>query len=176
MKARGLCFRCYERIRKFHPEQLPPTLAVAPSVRFMEKVDTTGACWLWTGGTFPNGYGQFWLDGRNTSAHRASWRLFRGPIPSALVICHRCDTPPCVNPAHLFLGTVGDNNQDKMIKGRASHGAGHHNAKVTDNQVRTIRALWDTGQYRVKDLARAFDVSAATAHKIATRSAWRHVS
>lgn len=83
---------------------------------FMERVeyDTNGGCWLWTGQEAHNGYGVF----KKKRAHRVSYEMHNGPIPKDLVICHKCDTPACVNPSHLFAGSVKDNIQDMISKGR----------------------------------------------------------
>lgn len=76
-------------------------------------------CWLWTAST-AKGYGQIRIGGKSTSTHRAAYEAFKGPIPTGLHVCHRCDTPICINPDHLFLGTPRDNAQDKVAKGRAA--------------------------------------------------------
>lgn len=74
-------------------------------------------CWLWLGPT-ANGYGVFNDQGRRVRAHRAAYEQANGPIPDGMVICHKCDTPSCVNPDHLFCGTQRDNVRDMAVKGR----------------------------------------------------------
>lgn len=74
--------------------------------------------WIWIGARIQTGYGHISRDGRPMEAHRASWSLENGPIPNGLSVLHRCDNPPCVNPRHLFLGSILDNNRDTIQKGR----------------------------------------------------------
>jgi len=95
----------------------------AADIRFWSKVDKTGDCWLWTAAQNRHGYGDFYVSRTfHTMAHRFSWALHYGPIPEGLFVCHRCDTPLCVRPDHLFVGTTQDNMADMMRKGRHRHG------------------------------------------------------
>lgn len=93
------------------------------SLRFWDKVERNeDGCWLWRASTDPRGYGKIvvHVDGeaRLSGAHRVSWELANGPIPTGLCVLHRCDTPSCVRPDHLFLGTLADNTKDMYGKGR----------------------------------------------------------
>lgn len=93
--------------------------------RFWSKVDRFGDCWLWTGGKNSQGYGSVYLPMPNhgprrvMQAHRVSFLIAHGPFDIRLMVCHACDNPSCVNPAHLFLGDARDNAMDMSRKGRA---------------------------------------------------------
>lgn len=109
--------------------------SATPLQRFQRKYEVReSGCWEWTASrdgeprsptANPRGrYGRFALDGTHMiGAHRAAYLLFRGSIPEGRKVLHACDNPPCVNPAHLFLGTTQDNSDDKLAKGRAWHQA-----------------------------------------------------
>lgn len=87
--------------------------------RLLRKTITNrNGCWIWQAATTSKGYGSFWLNGRQERAHRASYTLFRGPIPDGLRVLHHCDTPACVNPEHLYLGTDLDNARDRDQRAR----------------------------------------------------------
>jgi len=96
-------------------------------------------CWLWTGSTKTGTYGAFSVKNFPRFAHRVSWELHRGDIPEGMFVCHSCDTPACVNPDHLFLGTHRDNMKDMRRKSRFPHGEQHPNSKLTEDQVIAIR-------------------------------------
>lgn len=91
-----------------------------PAVRFWAKVEKTDDCWLWRGSVGSNGYGQLRVGARMVTASRLAWELTNGPIPDGLWVLHRCDTPLCVRPEHLFLGTHLDNMHDMRHKGRGN--------------------------------------------------------
>jgi hypothetical protein len=126
---------------------------------FWSKVDrgAPDACWLWKGG-HSMGYGsvgwEFQGKPRYTRAHRIAWILTHGEIPKGLCVCHKCDTPPCCNPGHFFLGTLSENQRDKIAKGRAR---GH--PVLTSQQVIEIRARWVEGGVLQRSLAGEYGVS-----------------
>lgn len=95
--------------------------------RFWSKVaiGSTNECWLWQASLGSTGYGQFNTGRSMAKAHRIAWELGnKGLIPADLMVCHHCDTPACVNPAHLFLGTQTDNMRDCFAKGRGNPAPG----------------------------------------------------
>jgi len=107
-------------VHSSHTSSQSPPVDLAALSRFWSKVrKTEGGCWLWIGSqTAPGWHGIIMWEGRRQTAHRVSWQIHRGPIPDGLKVLHRCDVAPCVNPAHLWLGTQRDNMQDCSAKGR----------------------------------------------------------
>lgn len=150
--------------------------------RFWSKVQKTDNCWIWTGGVFhcANGdYGRFWLGtkatGKDLYAHRVSFELANGPIPDGVDVCHSCDNPICVNPAHLWPGTHLDNMRDMYKKGRRTAAIGERvgTAKLTWDRVRSMRAYYNDNPMPFHVLGANFGVSGATAHKIIRHQLWR---
>jgi len=143
---------------------------------FLNKINKTNSgCWIWQGSACGDGYGFFQINGKRYKPHRYSFEHYNGPIPKGMFVCHKCDIPLCVNPAHLWLGTLQDNHNDMMIKGRHGYGKqlGKNNpsAKLTEQQVLEIRSLpgpnWK--------LAIQYNVSKNTIDCIKNRKSWTHL-
>lgn len=132
-------------------------------------------CVLWLAYRNAGGYGRTSANGRLMLAHRAAYELRHGPIPAGLDACHRCDTPACINPDHLFLGTDRENVRDREKKGRGHDRRGRHNgqSKLTEGQVRLIRSAGRS--CREVDLAERFGVGPTTIGKIRRGESWGHV-
>lgn len=176
--------------------------------RFYNKVqlpDSPDGCWIWAAGTTSAGYGRFSFNKREGLAHRFSYQYFIGAIPEGMYICHRCDNPSCVNPAHLFAATQKDNLADMVRKGRAcfgdrngsrihpervrrgdnhpfklhpekiQRGEAHSQAKLTENQVREIRQRFVAGGVNYPQLAHEYGVNKATISDIVNRRYWKHI-
>jgi len=153
-------------------------LRVHEERRFWSKVRRGNAeeCWEWVGGSWnKNGYGLFHTSEprKMVTAHRFSWKLSNGDAGDRLV-CHHCDNPKCVNPAHLFLGTQQDNMADKCRKGRQARGERSGHVRLTEAVVMDIRARRAAGAV-MREIAEALGLSISTVTKVANRQTWRHV-
>ena len=101
---------------------------------------TESGCWLWDRYCKPDGYGHMRSHGKKILAHRASYIAYHGPIPDGMIVRHKCDTPQCVNPEHLVVGTAQDNSNDRAARGRTARGDKVGRTKLSDQDVRDIRA------------------------------------
>jgi hypothetical protein len=151
--------------------------------RFWSKVDKAGPddCWPWNRSRFPSGYGQFKLHPGESpqKASRMAWTLTFGSIPDGLLVCHRCDNPPCCNPRHLFLGTHADNNADKITKGRHPQRKPefvadlvHRVRKLSDEEIAEARRLRATG-VAFRAIAARFGVHHTTIVRLVIGKTWR---
>lgn len=140
---------------------------------FLAHVEQGDGCWTWRGYKRPGGYGEayFGTEPRErVLAHRLAYEVMIGS-PGDMLVCHRCDNPPCCNPAHLFLGTLQDNMTDRNAKGRQARGERNGPAKLTADQVRSIRA--DTRPNAV--IAKEYGIAPNTVPGIKRRKTWKHV-
>jgi hypothetical protein len=145
----------------------------------LNNYTVVGECWEWKSSLDSRGYGRVWFDGKMQLAHRVVYRLVIGPIPEGegyhgTCVCHKCDNPRCVNPAHLFLGSNADNMHDKKAKGRALKGESIGNSKLTADQVREIRRLRAEGLTQ-QAIANRFGVDRPQVSKIVNGKQWAHL-
>jgi hypothetical protein len=145
--------------------------------RFWSRVDKNGPtvreeigpCWMWKGSCNPRGYGAIISSEHNEKlAHRLSYVLNVGPIPEGLRVLHSCDNPPCVNPAHLRVGTQADNARDREIRSRVG------NTRMTAELVLEMRRRYKAGE-NAPALAKAFGISEPSAYQIVRGDVWRNV-
>lgn len=154
-----------------------PPLTESDLKRFWDKVDVRGPneCWEWTAGT-SKGYGVFGFGHSSTFlAPRISYAIEYGD-PGDDCVCHSCDNPPCCNPAHLWVGTKGDNNRDMYQKGRARptvpKGEKSHLAKLTEQDVRAIRKSNELHHI----LAERYGVCRSAIGMVKSRKSWKHIT
>lgn len=149
--------------------------------RFWGNVTPSDGCWLWQGRRIPTGYGYMYdpETGTTMGAHRISYELHRGPIAAGLCVCHTCDTPACVNPDHLWLGTRRQNSQDMCKKGRCrsggTNGSRHGRSKLTEESARQIVQLANSGA-KHRDLAERFGVTKSTVTSVVAGETWGHAT
>lgn len=131
-------------------------------------------CWIFTGCDNGYGYGLLQVGRAALKAHRLAYESANGPIPPGSLVCHTCDNRKCVRPSHLFLGTHADNNADMIQKGRAVYPKGekHGCAKLTEDQVRVIRAHRGRG---LTALAKGYGISYCTIKFIRSGRLWKHL-
>lgn len=159
---------------------------------FFEKVEKMpNGCWMWGASRNRFGYGVFSLGNKTVLAHRVSFLIHFSELPLEMCVLHKCDTPPCVNPDHLFLGTQLDNATDRDNKGRRipafgdNHGFRKHpecvprgtdkpNARLDDEKVFQMRLLAKRGVSQA-EVARRFKVSLSAARSAMLGFSWRHV-
>lgn len=177
--------------------------------RFNSKILKTETCWIWQAACSRDGYGSFWINGFTRRAHRVSWEISNGQaIPEGMDVLHNCpdgDNPKCVNPEHLWIGTVVDNMADKKQKGRCQSGDDHYlrrhpeaikrgdqhplrlhpefaargekvnTAKLTNEAIIEIRRLYATGNYSHPQLGKMFGVAHSTIGRIVRGEYWKHI-
>jgi hypothetical protein len=166
-------------MRKAH-KRCPACGAVIRSLadRFWRKVEVCGPadCWPWKAKLGDTGYGQFKANNQCVRSHRVAWTLTHGTIPHGLHVLHKCDNRACCNPAHLFLGTQLENIADRHLKGRDAHvsrpGMSNHQARLTDDAIRQIRAT----RGPLKLIAKDHGVSHSLISMIRSGKRWGHVA
>lgn len=152
---------------------------LTPLQRFNDKwiPEPNSGCWLWSGAVNEidrEVRGYMWYKGGHRRASRISWDLRHGIIPEGLNVLHKCDTPLCVNPDHLFLGTTRENVHDSIKKGRRRYSRGHApvNRKLTESQVLSIRE----DPRKSTQIYKEYPVSARTIRSIKNRKRWRNLA
>lgn len=182
--ARGLCQSHYSRRQRGASLETPYQRRILNDheTRFDSQVemDPNGGCWLWSGATSEFGHGRFSVKYQPIPAHRFAFERANGPVPPGLNICHHCDVPQCVNPAHLFAGTQADNVADMMrkgryVRGRWPKGSECRHAKLTEGEVKEILTALSAGRTQ-RDIAGRYGISQTMVGYIGRGVSWRHVS
>lgn len=184
-RANGLCNKHLMRMRNTGTTD-PGSKARGPiEDRFGKLFEKRkpNDCWLWRGDVNHNGYGRIAVGAKSEGsvlAHRVAWEIANGPMPKGIwVVMHKCDTPACVNPAHLKLGTQTDNLADMRAKNRGYRGfdvqpirgEDHHDCRFTEADVMLIRAA----KGGLKALADRYGVNRTSIIKIRSRKTWKHI-
>jgi hypothetical protein len=142
--------------------------------KYVSKSEDSDACWLWVGATNEHGYGVLTVDRKSVRAHRFSYELAGLSLKPTDHLCHKCDNPPCVNPAHLFLGDAAANSRDASRKGRMHRGERNGSAVLAADQVVEIRRLAALGVKKAQ-LTRTYGVSYGCIGAILDGITWRHL-
>lgn len=185
--GRGLCRKHYARWWRWGDPSVVKRKAVESLADLLARTKRNGDCLEWQRSKNAEGYGSVAFAGRIWSTHRLSYTLAVGVIPDGLLVCHHCDNPSCINPAHLFVGTNGDNVRDSVRKGRnkppphptperQARGERQWKSRLTDDAVRDIRANYSGKYGEQRALAKKHGVSAATVGHVVAGRTWRHVA
>ena len=144
--------------------------------RFWSKVNLPdkNGCMNWTAGQDGRGYGQFWIDGSSTTAHRVSLIIAEGlPISDELESAHGCLNHICVAPEHLSWKTHAENMKDRVRDNTLSRGENRYNARLTQMLVNEMRARYREGNISQRQIAKEYGISKSHAANILTNKKWR---
>ena len=149
-----------------------------PYERWSSKVQVSDNCWDWVGAKTRGGYGHFRMLVNGSwvmyKAHRFSYEYHNQvDLDKETLVCHRCDNPACVNPAHLFIGSAKDNMQDCIKKGRQKWGHQKGHRLLTEDIVNKIRLLYNEGGYSMKDVGDMFNTSATQVCRVVNNKTWK---
>ena len=179
--ARGFCNKHYRAWRKYGDPQYrkitPRGLGLQERLQYTGWSEVTGSletpCWEWKGARNSGGYGKFQLRGQEWIASRAAYEATYGEIPSGLLVRHKCDNPPCVNPEHLEVGTYQDNRDDQILRNRR-HYRPHRArmAKLSWDDVQQARKQRDAGD-TLETIARRFGVDRSTIGYVVRGDTWK---
>lgn len=152
---------------------ISPTLK--QNKRFWKKTkgSSLDKCLLWISSATIGGYGTFSFRRRRFLAHRFAYLAFYGNLRDDLDVLHSCDTPSCVNPYHLRMGTSKQNTKDSLDRGRFAIRERHGLAKLTQEKAREIRQRYAAGKATLRSLCREYNVSNVTIHQIIHNKIWR---
>lgn len=147
--------------------------------RFWSKVDIKGEndCWEWKGRhRDKDSYGRFNVRHVSFRTHRIAWKISnKKEIPEEMCVCHSCNNPPYCNPEHLFLDTIAGNDYDRDKKGRQARGERNGRAKLTKEQVLSIRKEYAEGNTSYSKLAVKYNVNQTLIERIVNKKLWKHI-
>lgn len=154
----------------------PASQSVKAALEYLAIPEPNSGCWIWVGASFEQrmGYGSFTarkFNIVNQRAHRVSYKIYCHDIDESQHVLHRCDTPPCINPDHLFLGSWQENMDDKVSKLRQNRGDTHGRSKIKEADALAI--IKDNRKQ--KDIAEQYGVSVPTISDIKRGKSWKHL-
>ena len=144
------------------------------------KGTTPDGCWDWKGWKNPEGYGYLAVEGKDVRAHRFSYILHKGEIPTGLFVCHSCDNPSCTNPLHLWLGDNSQNMRDMRRKGRQNdtgkaQGSLNGRSKLIKKDIQYIRNSFAEKKHTKTELSKMFKTSYSNVAGIISHIYWKWV-
>ena len=135
--------------------------------------ENTG-CWIWEKRTNPDGYGEMWYGDNSERCHRVSAIVFLGEDIKGKVVMHMCDTPACVNPDHLKVGTQTENIKDMDAKGRRACGEDNGNSSLNYKLVKTLREEYEVNGMSRKQISSKYGVKKTALRNVLTYNSWRN--
>ena len=155
--------------------------SVEERLRFHGWTVTDAGCWGWNRSRNREGYGFLWVDGVTRRVHRLAYETWVGPIPEGLLVRHKCDNPPCMNPEHLELGNDLDNAADRESRGRGNHNGANRpyrmggHPKLTDSQIIELRQRYTGEPGQQTRFAAEYGISQQAISRIVRGETWTHI-
>jgi HNH endonuclease len=176
-RAKNMCLKHYYRLKRNGSLSNQKGTRGSLEERFWRYVvkGKKEECWNWTA-HLCYGYGVIKGESGKTvlKAHRVSWTIHNGTIPDGMSVLHKCDVRSCVNPHHLWIGTIQDNMKDRDNKQRGARHDGENNpsSKLKERDVLEIVGLLGKGVSQIR-IAEMFNVTKGAISAIHTKRAWK---